>query len=192
LDLPTDPLQLLWFLDEREANMSTTSAMQNLREVEVFRRHNQVTNTVVHLNLADVTHEESLVRPSPAGNCLNWVLGHLVCIYNNVLPLLGESPVPEQAALKRYDRGSAPITNPADAMNIADLIRAWDESVKRVDAGLAKLTSEQLEQPVPNSPTNNPNETVRSLLSSIAFHQAYHAGQLGVLRRIAGKPGAIA
>src|SRR5919197_288722 len=171
---------------------STSTTTQNLSEVEVFRHQNQVTNAVVHLNLADVTHDESLVRPSPAGNCVNWVLGHLSCIYNNVLPLLGESPVPEQAVLKRYDRGSAPITNPADAMNISDLIRIWDESVKRVDAGLAKLTSEKLDQRVPNSPTNNPNETVRSLLSTVAFHQAYHAGQLGVLRRIAGKPGAIA
>ncbi|PWT91606.1 MAG: DinB family protein [Blastocatellia bacterium] len=172
--------------------MSSTSKTQNLREVEVFRHQNQVTNTVVHVNLADITHDESLVRPSPAGNCLNWVLGHLSCIYNNVLPLLGESPVPEQEALRRYDRGSAPITSPADAMKISDLIRVWDESVKRLDAGLAKLTSEKLDQRVPNSPTNNPNETVRSLLSTIAFHQAYHAGQLGVLRRIAGRPGAIA
>ena len=32
-------------------------------------------------NLAGITHEESFVRPAPAGNCLNWVLGHIVATH---------------------------------------------------------------------------------------------------------------
>jgi hypothetical protein len=32
---------------------------------------------------------------------------------------------------------------------------------------------------------------VRSLLATVAFHQAYHAGQTGTLRRVVGKSGAI-
>jgi uncharacterized damage-inducible protein DinB len=32
---------------------------------------------------------------------------------------------------------------------------------------------------------------VRSLLSLVMFHQAYHVGQSGLLRRIAGKEGKI-
>ncbi len=68
---------------------------------------------------------------------------------------------------------------------------AWDEATRRIDAGLAGLAPEALDQPAPHSPGNNPNETVRSLLSVTFFHQAYHAGQTGILRRIAGKEGAI-
>ena len=33
--------------------------------------------------------------------------------------------------------------------------------------------------------------TVRSIINTVMFHQAYHAGQTAVLRRIAGKEGAI-
>ncbi len=69
---------------------------------------------------------------------------------------------------------------------------AWDEATTRVDAGLAALPVEVLGHPVPHSPENDPDETIRSLLSTIFFHQAYHAGQTGVLRRVIGKPGAIA
>jgi hypothetical protein len=29
-------------------------------------------------NLDEVTNEDSLVQPPGAGNCLNWVLGHIV------------------------------------------------------------------------------------------------------------------
>lgn len=36
------------------------------------------------------------------------------------------------------------------------------------------------------------DETMGSLLAAVLFHQAYHAGQLGILRRIAGESVAIA
>lgn len=53
------------------------------------------------------------------------------------------------------------------------------------------LTSETLDRTAPFSPSGDPNETVRSLLTAISWHQAYHAGQMEILRRIAGKDGAI-
>ena len=161
-------------------------------EIETFRHQAGMARDVVRINTDGVTHEESLIQPHPGGNCLNWVVGHLVCIYNNALPLLGQEPVMEKDALKRYDRGSSPLRDPADAMSFGELLAAWDRLAERVDAGLAGLTPEYLDQPAPFSPGDNPNETVRSLVSTVLFHQAYHAGQTGVLRRLAGKPGAIA
>jgi uncharacterized damage-inducible protein DinB len=34
-------------------------------------------------------------------------------------------------------------------------------------------------------------KTLRSLLTKIVVHESYHVGQLGVLRRAAGKEGSI-
>jgi hypothetical protein len=48
-----------------------------------------------------------------------------------------------------------------------------------------------MDGPAPFSPSKNPKETLRSLLTTVLFHQAYHSGQTGLLRRIAGKEGAI-
>ncbi len=56
--------------------------------------------------------------------------------------------------------------------------------------GLAQVTEDQLSQKAPISPTENPDETIGSLLSTFAFHDAYHIGQTGVLRRIVGKAAA--
>jgi hypothetical protein len=169
----------------------TLAVSETLREVEVFRQQARMTHAVVRKNVEGVTQEESLIQPQPAGNCLNWVVGHLVCIYNQALPRLGQQPVTEAGDLKRYDRGAPPLVDPADALDIGKLMTGLDEATQRIDAGLAGLTAEVLDRPVPQSPSNNPNETVRSFLTTIFFHQSYHAGQTGVLRRISGKEGAI-
>lgn len=169
----------------------TPAASASLSEVEVFRHQVGMIRTVVRLNVDGVSQEESLIQPAPAGSCLNWVVGHLACIYNKVLPLVGQEPVADAATLKRYDRGAPPIRDGAEALELRDLMDAFEKASDRIDAGLAALPAEVLDRKAPESPSGNPDETVRSLLSTVFFHQAYHAGQLGLLRRIAGKEGAI-
>lgn len=170
--------------------MSTAAPAVN-QLIDTFRHQARMTRYVVGLNLDGITQEESLVQPQPHGNCANWVLGHLVCIYNRALPLLGQQPVLEPESLARYDRGSSPILDASEARDVGELLLAWNAASERVDAGLAQLDPDTLDTPSPFSPSNDPNETVRSLLSTVLFHQAYHAGQTGLLRRIAGKEGAI-
>jgi uncharacterized damage-inducible protein DinB len=169
-----------------------STAVSTLNEVEVFRNNAHVTTQALKANVAGLTQADSLVQPSPGGNCLNWVVGHLLCVYNNVLLMLGQEQVVDPDRLKRYDRGAPPIRHSEEALELSELLDTWDKVLPRIDSGLAGLTSEKLDAKAPISPTNNPNETVRSLLAVVGFHQAYHVGQLGILRRIAGKPGAIA
>lgn len=169
----------------------TAAVSETVSEVEVLRHQAVLVQKVIEANLAGLTQEDSLVQPPTGGNCLNWVMGHLLNIYNLMLPMLGQERVMPQEALKRYDRGAPPLQDPAEALDLQDILTAWNEVNRRFDTGLASLTPEALDRPAPDSPDNDPNETVRSLLSTVVFHQAYHAGQTGVLRRIAGKEGAI-
>lgn len=168
-----------------------TAAVQTASEAGVLRHQAGMSHKVVRINVEGVTQEESLIQPQPGGNCLNWVVGHLVSTYETALPLLGQEPVRGKEALKRYARGSAPLQDASEALDLQELLSLWDEASKRFEAGLENLTSEALDQPAPFSPSKDPNETMRSLLCAITFHQAYHAGQTGLLRRAAGKEGAI-
>ena len=160
-------------------------------EISVLRKQAEISRVVVHMNLAGLTQAESLAYPDPAGNCANWVLGHLVAIYDQVLPLLGEEPVLPENVRSRYARGSKGLRDGAQPLEIAELHALWDESSRRVDAGLAALDPDALGRPAPFSPGGDPNETIGTLLMTIAWHQAYHVGQTGLLRRLAGKTGAI-
>jgi uncharacterized damage-inducible protein DinB len=169
----------------------TASASNLTSTIDVLRHQAGMVHQVVRINVDGVTQAESLIQPQAAGNCLNWVVGHLLAVYHNALPLLGQEPVIAPNVIQRYNRGSAPLLNDAEALDISELMTAWDECCKRVDAGLAGLSDDTLAEPAPMSPTNNPDETIGSLLSTVCWHQAYHAGQTGILRRVAGKPGAI-
>ena len=160
-------------------------------EVDLWRHQTRMVRDTVNVNTRGLTHEESLVEPRPAGNRLNWVLGHLMWVYDGFLPLLKQEPVLGQPALKDYARGAPPLGRGADVIEFARLLAAWNQASERVDAGLAGLDPEILDRPVPNSPSGDPDETIRTLVTTVMFHQAYHAGQTAVLRRIAGREGAI-
>jgi hypothetical protein len=164
---------------------------QSNREIALLRHQAGMVHQVVRLNTDGVSQAESLIQPQPGGNCMNWVVGHLLAIYNQALPLVHQEPIQLQGSLDRYNRGSTPVERPEDALDISELMTAWNESCARFDAGLAALSADELNEPAPMSPTDNPNETIGSLLSTVSWHQAYHAGQTGILRRMAGKEGAI-
>lgn len=171
--------------------MSATATSTNNNEIETWRLLGHMARGVIARNVDGLTHEESLMQPQPGGNCLNWVMGHLTVVYDKTLPMLGQESVLPKDVWQLYDRGTPPLQDGTKAMPFNELLQAWNDACQRFDTGLSTLNAERLDQKAPASPTNNPNETIRSLLTTIGWHQAYHAGQTAILRRLAGKEGAI-
>ena len=158
---------------------------------EMLMMQLEVTQQIFQANSEGVTHDESLHQPAESGNCLNWIAGHLVTAYNSILPSFGEEPVWDDARTEIYKRGSEPLADPNSAVEFAEIVAAYATAHDRVMRGLGSLAPERMSEPAPYSPGNNPDETLGSLLHLIAFHQAYHVGQLGLGRRLIGRVGAI-
>lgn len=152
-----------------------------------------ILDRALRANLHGITHERSLIAPQPAGNCLNWIVGHLVHGYQVALPFVGREPVVPPDDLARYARGSNPIDDPEDAWSIEDLLDTWTLSTERMEDGLRGLSGDHLDRPIDpfGSGRAEPLQPLRGYLSFLLFHQAYHVGQAGVLRRVAGDEGAI-
>jgi hypothetical protein len=144
---------------------------------------------VVEQNIASITHNDSLVQPQDDGNCLNWVLGHMVRTRIMQTQLLGITSPYELEKYAEYD--TTPIKNGDHALSWESLVEQFRALQEPINEGLSRLTDEQMAAKAPFSPTQNPEETIGSLLAGISYHEAYHAGQLGILRRVCGKPGAI-
>ncbi len=144
---------------------------------------------VTELNIDSLSHEDSLVQPKRGGNCLNWALGHIVRSRILQLQLLGKT---SPYALEDYDAyDAAPVTGVGEAKSWDTLVEQFRALQKPIEEGLEAITDEALAAEAPFSPTDNPDETIGSLLAGLSFHEAYHAGQIGLLRRIVGKQGAI-
>lgn len=143
---------------------------------------------VLERNLAGVTHEESLESSGSSANTLNWILGHIVRTRTQALRLLGGNPPFDESDLGVY---AADDFLPSQALSLEELKKRFDILGPELASQLEKCSPEQLATPAPLSPTGDPDETIGSLLASIAFHEAYHLGQTGILRRFLGKPGAI-
>jgi uncharacterized damage-inducible protein DinB len=149
-----------------------------------FRLQLQFTGSVIRKNVGDVTHEESLRSFQPAGNGLNWVLGHLVAIRSQLLVPLGGEPVWSAAECAPYDRHAAPFTDASQTRPLAEIWRAFDRTQARLLEVAGRLTPADLSEALP---PGAPAKTRGELLAVLGFHDAYHAGQTGVIRRLLGK-----
>lgn len=147
----------------------------------------QFSRGAFHVNVQDVSHEESLRMPGEAGHCMNWVVGHLVASRNQVLALLTLPPLHPPRELERYVRGSSPLTDASEAIDFPELVSDYEKSQEKIVEALARTTPEQLAAPLPEEINVFRLDNVGEMLAALLFHEVYHVGQLGVLRRLIGK-----
>jgi hypothetical protein len=149
------------------------------------------TEFVFTANLKGLSEDDGLKQPVPGGNCLNWVAGHIAGSRGSSLELLGLERPFAKDKYARYERGSDAVVIGEGTVPLAEIMEDFLALGDGLRIGLAGLTRERLGEKSAFSPANNPEETVGSLLVGLAFHESYHCGQLGVLRRMAGAEGAI-
>ena len=151
----------------------------------------ELSYSAVNRNLDGITNEESLLFPEGGGNCLNWVLGHVVTTRNLALQLVGGNPVFTGENVAVYQRGSQP-TGSEKYLDLGTLRGYWDDSQQQIIPAIAGLSDEQLSGSIPGPYARPPlTGSLADALGRLHFHEAYHNGQIGLLRRFAGHEGAI-
>ena len=73
---------------------------------------------VIRMQTRDLTQAESMIQPPFQGNCLNWVIGHILTSRDTILKLMKLEPVLSPGEMTLYDRGSEPLVNPGVAFEI--------------------------------------------------------------------------
>lgn len=143
-------------------------------------------NVVVNRNLEDINHRDSLVHPQPEGRTFNWILGHMVRTRNEILELMGKKPLYPKS---KFDVYTPKGFSEAKALDIEELKNAFNALQGELEEGIKSLPKEKLNEPATLRPDRQ--DTVGSILATIFWHEAYHAGQLGTMRRVIGKEGKI-
>jgi uncharacterized damage-inducible protein DinB len=143
---------------------------------ELLLYHFQINHRVTLQNIESITHEESLVFGLKGGSCINRVLGHMTVTRDKALELLGSEKCCPPDMYENYKRGSEEITHET-AMPFEEIISWYNKSQTMLESAIHTFEFEDFE--------------LTKRIQFLAFHEAYHSGQLGIMRRFVGKEGVI-
>ena len=136
---------------------------------------------VIERQTAGLTHADSMLQLPFRGNCLNWVLGHIMAYRDVTLKMAGAEAFWDAAAAAPYRYGSEPLTDDALAVRLETILADLQCSQERLTVALAALSEEAL-----NADTCEHGDNLRECLLEMVWHDGYHAGQIEHLRQLTG------
>ncbi|MCC7141044.1 MAG: DinB family protein [Candidatus Eisenbacteria bacterium] len=136
------------------------------------------------MNLEGLNHADSLVSPQPGGNCANWLLGHMIASREQIYLAVGAPRMWSEAETAVYDRGTVGHSSRPEFLPWDELLRELDRSQSTLLSVLGAVDQTTLDRATERG-------TIGSRVVFLNFHEAYHIGQVGLVRRLIGKEGAI-
>ena len=138
---------------------------------------------LIRRTLKDLPPEAGWQQPRDGGNSILWILGHITQTRAGLLSILGERVDTGWGDLfKRGAQRQDPGVYPS-----ADTIkRTGADLTARLREKLRTISDDQLATPVQLKLPNVTN--LAQALAFFAFHEAYHVGQLGYVRKLLGHP----
>ena len=134
--------------------------------------------------LDGISDEVSNKRGTEQINNMKWIAGHILNTRVNFLTHVTGGKA-DDSFVPLFGRGNSfnPDTNYPP---ISELTAKWNEASGAVSEGLSKLPEDVLDS---TAPFQGPIEdtSLRGLLAFLISHEAYHIGQLSLLRRMAGQ-----
>ena len=140
-----------------------------------------VTNTYLKA-LDGIDRDALLTRPGAQSNPAIWIAGHLVQSRARLINVLGgsrELPWPDL-----FRTGSV-IVDPAAYPDADAIVAMWRELTDDLMRRLEGLGPDDLARESPPR-VASPDGSLRGAISLFAFHEGYHVGQLGFLRKWLG------
>jgi len=150
-----------------------------------FIRLLDIEHNLIHTQTEGLTQADTLIQPQPSGNCMNWVLEHLLDNQITLLTLLGaETPV-DPALLERYRRDSEPVTGEGPGvLTLERLLDGHDRVQAALAARLGELGDADFAREIE---FRDRTITVGWRVLFLNFHYTNHIGQLELLRQMAGR-----
>jgi hypothetical protein len=136
--------------------------------------------------LADIPHDQWCLQTVPGANHTLWTAGHLVTVDDMFLTHVGRQPshCPE-GWRELFGTGSRPAPDLAAYPAPAEVERQLAEIRERFLSWFRSLSEEELLAPVPEG-FGRYARNVAEVAPSVAWHEAWHVGQLNLVRRSLG------
>ena len=143
-----------------------------------------VSNGILATSIGDLTDQSAKARSrGGAGPSIAWTIGHLCHYKIKMLALLGQPR--ENPFTTQFEH--TPASDGSDYPSLSDLAASLAALNEDVRAALAS-SDDRLKAPMPGA---GPHDE-KSILDTILFltwHEAYHIGAIGAIRRDQGRKG---
>ena len=139
-------------------------------------------NDVIKQKTEGLTHADSMLQLPFPGNCMNWILGHLLVHREQALGVIDGESGRDEGEFAKYGFGSEPMTDPDKAIPLETLLSRLDDASDRIIAALEKMPASKLEEILDEERNVTVGQRLHFYLCS---HEAYHAGQLEPLYELA-------
>src|SRR3954453_19609536 len=142
----------------------------------------KLNNALVARSLDGMSDEDLWRQLTGSGNPIAWLLGHLT---ETRAGLLGEMGAPIDYGWSRtFQRGSA-FQDRAGYPTGAAIETAWKATHSGMRDAFENVTGAQLPAPVTRRPVPGV-EKLEDLIAFCGFHESYHVGQIGFIRKQLG------
>lgn len=139
-------------------------------------------HTRLFRNVVEGLEEEKDRRPNEFTNHIAWLAGHLVSTRYMLANLMGAGlaePFPGQ-----FEHGKGIDPNGVYPY-ISEQLAGWEEATNALNSNWPDFESSDLTVELPQATPLGKDKA--SFTTFILHHEAYHLGQLGILRRYYGK-----
>jgi len=130
--------------------------------------------------------EDWAAAPPGGGNNPIWIMGHIATSRRFLTRHLGQG-APEEPWERLFGMGSK-VQDPAAYPSPASLRLAFQNSGKQLEHLLSELDAEAAAKPFGTTFPDG-SDTLGGGASFLYMHEVYHIGQIGILRRMRGRPG---
>lgn len=166
--------------------------MATLENLAIARKQVEFARSYTLTLLQGLDETDWFRRPGECGTHIAWQVGHLamaeygLCLFRIRGRQSADLELMPGKFRKQFSRGSQPEPDPALNPTPAGLLATLDRIHRQALQEMAGYTAEILDEPA-----EEPRAVVETRLGAIFFcahHEMLHAGQIGLLRRLLGKP----
>jgi uncharacterized damage-inducible protein DinB len=153
--------------------METATTLQPV--IEAFKLQTRLFRNVTK----DITDEHGQAHFAGSPNHIGWITGHIVSnryMIGTVLGLTGREPFPDL-----FERGKG-IQEDTKYPSMDELTAGWEDFAEKIIARLKSLDEDDLRADPPVQTPISEN-TLRGFITFLCHHEAYHIGQLSLIRR---------
>jgi uncharacterized damage-inducible protein DinB len=138
---------------------------------------------VINQQTKGLTHADSLLQPDRRGNCLNFVLGHILVHREKIMQMLDLEPLLTESQFKRYDFDADPVLEDGpEIIPLEDQLALLEKSTSLLVEAIKPLTQSDLEREVT---LGSSTATLGQRIEFFSWHDTYHVGQTEYLRQLA-------